>query len=94
MCGGGEPFSVIKASVSTGIMWPLPGQHSKQSGMRRRVTWVMSRCVKADCLMGCGVMNFEVMHSLKGHSPIDMWVAIIDCVVSDVHQQKRGRKSQ
>lgn len=24
-CGGGEPFSVIKAPVDADVMWPCPG---------------------------------------------------------------------
>lgn len=30
---------------------------------------MMERCVhKVDCVIGCRVMNFVVIHSLKGHT--------------------------
>lgn len=61
----GEPFSVIKPS---GVMWPCPGEHC---GTKGRGTWVMEGCVnKADCLIGCKVMNFVIVHSLKGRAVV------------------------
>lgn len=74
MCGGGEPFSVIKPPAGAGSRAACVLGNSERTagtgaGGGGGEMRVMERCVnKVDCLIGCRVMNCVVIHSLKGHT--------------------------